>query len=97
MHTDWTSDPRVAPLLDRLTKRPPAVARYWDYSNSINGMKEYTCYSGARFRELCAIRSEYGEAIYAADDYNHDAATAWLDSPSAESLLDARFSERLAA
>lgn len=85
---DWAQDPRVTALLESMAKRPPAIEHYQDYSNSSWGMKTYWRYTGQRFRELCAIWEAYGDAIYAAEEYDHAAATAWLEAPRPAELVD---------
>jgi hypothetical protein len=85
---DWTQDPRVAPLLESMAKRPPAIEHYQDYSNSSWGMKTYWRYTGQRFRELCAIWEAYGAAIFDAKEYDHDAALAWGKAPRPAELVE---------
>ncbi len=97
MQPAWTTDPRVAPLLMSMAKRPPAMESYQGFSDSSWGNKTYWRYTGQRFQQLVAIWEAYGDAIYAAEQYDHDAATAWLEAPRPHQLVEQALAERMAA
>ncbi len=84
----WHLDPRVAPLLQSMAERPPAIEHYQDYSNSSWGMKTYWRYTGQRFRELCAIRSEYVDRAWSHEETHPGAFRAALQAPEAADLVN---------
>lgn len=88
MQYDWTTDPRVKPLLERMAKRPPAMESYQDWSDSSWGKKTYFRYTGARYRELCAIRDEYIDRAFAVEDTDPQACRIAMDAPYASDLVD---------